>query len=58
MMMRMMITVVITIIIVIIIIIREVEYAVFTPLVFSTTVGIGKETTVAYKCLAELVAQK
>ena len=33
---------------------------IFTPLVFSTTVGLGKETTVhvAYKCLAELIAQK
>ena len=29
--------------------IREVEYAVFTPLVFSTTGGQGKETTIAYK---------
>ena len=38
--------------------IREVEYAVFTPLVFSTMDGMGKETTVAYKCLAELLAQK
>ena len=38
--------------------IREVEYAVFTPLVFSTTGGMGKETTVAYKRLAELIAQK
>ena len=28
--------------------IREVEYAVFTPFVFSTTGGMGKETTVAY----------
>ena len=44
----------------IIIIIKEIEYAVFTPLVFSTTVGLGKETTVhvAYKFLAELIAQK
>ena len=38
--------------------IREVKYAVFTPLVFSTPGGIGKETTVAYKRLAELLAQK
>ena len=38
--------------------IREVEYAVFTPLVFSTTGGMGKETTAAYKHLAELLAQK
>ena len=38
--------------------IREVEYHVFTPLVFSTMDGMGKETTVAYKRLAELLAQK
>ena len=38
--------------------IREVEYAVFTPLVFSTTGGMGKETAVAYKHLAELLAEK
>ena len=38
--------------------IREVEYFVSTPLVFSITDGMGKETTVAYKCLAELLAQK
>ena len=38
--------------------IREVEHAVLTPPVFSTTGDIGKETTVAYKRLAELIAQK
>ena len=38
--------------------IREVEYAVFTPPVFSTTGGQGKETTIAYKRLAELLATK
>ena len=38
--------------------IREVEYAVFTPLVFSTNGGQGKETTIAYKRLAELLATK
>jgi len=38
--------------------IREVEHAVFTPHVFSTTGGMGKETTVAYKRLAELLAQR
>ena len=38
--------------------IRKVKYAVFTPLMFSTTGGMGKETTVAFKCLAELLAQK
>ena len=36
----------------------QVEYAVFTPLVFSTTGGQGKETTIAYKRLAELFATK
>ena len=38
--------------------IREVSYAVFTPLMFSTTGGMEKKTTVAYKRLAELIAQK
>ena len=38
--------------------VREVKCAVFTPLVFSTTGGMGKERTVAYKHLAELIAQK
>ena len=38
--------------------IREVEHAVLTPLVSSTTGDIGKETAVAYKRLAELIAQK
>ena len=38
--------------------IREVEYAVFTPLVFSATGGQGKETTIAYIRLAELLATK
>ena len=37
---------------------RKVEYAVFSPLVFSSTGGMEKETTVAYKRLAELIAQK
>ena len=34
------------------------EYAVFTPLVFSATGGQGKETTIAYIRLAELLAMK
>ena len=38
--------------------IREVEYPVCTPLVFSTTGGMRKETTIAYKRLAELLAHK
>ena len=37
---------------------REVEYAVFTPRVSSAAGGMGKETTVAYKRLAELLAQR
>ena len=37
---------------------REVEYGVFTPIVFSTTGGMAKETTIAYKRLAELPAKK
>ena len=38
--------------------IREVEHASFTPLVFSTTGGLSKETTIAYRRLAELLATK
>ena len=38
--------------------IREVEYAVFTAPVFSTTGGQGKEITIAYKQLSELLATK
>ena len=38
--------------------IREVEHAVLTPLVSSITGDIGKETAVACKRLAELIAQK
>ena len=38
--------------------ILEVEYAVFIPRVFSTKGRIGKETTVEYKRLAELLAQR
>ena len=38
--------------------IREVEHASFTPLVFSTTKGLSKETTIAYRRLAELLATK
>ena len=36
--------------------IREVEYASFTPLIFPTTGGLAKETTVAYKRIAEMLA--
>ena len=38
--------------------IREVEHALFTPLVFSTTGGLSKENTKAYRRLAELLATK
>ena len=38
--------------------VREVEYVSFTPLVFSTSGGMGKETAIAYKHLAGLPAEK
>ena len=38
--------------------IREVENGSFTPLVFSTTGGASRETTVVFKRLAELLANK
>ena len=38
--------------------IREVENASFTPLVFSTAVGLSKETSIAYKRMAVLLATK
>ena len=38
--------------------IREVELGSFTPLVFSTSGGMSKSTTVAYKRLASLLANK
>ena len=38
--------------------IREVENASFTPLVFSTAVGLSKETSIAYKRMAVLLASK
>ena len=38
--------------------IREVQHASFTPLVFSTTGGLSKDTTIAYRRLAELLATK
>ena len=37
---------------------REVEYAAFTPLVFSPIGGMGEETTVAYRHLVELLGQR
>ena len=38
--------------------IREVERGVFTPLVFSTTGGMGREASTFYKRLADMIAQK
>ena len=38
--------------------IREVERDVFTPLVLSTTGGMGREATTFYKRLADMIAQK
>ena len=38
--------------------VREVEHDVFTPLVFSTTGGMGQEATTFYKRLADMTAQK
>ena len=38
--------------------VREVELASFTPLVFSTTGGMGREGNVFYKRLASLLADK
>lgn len=36
----------------------EVEHGVFTPLVFTTTGGMGREATTFYKRLADMIAQK
>ena len=38
--------------------VREVEHASFTPIVFATTGGMGKEATMFYKHLANLLANK
>ena len=38
--------------------IREIGHGMFTPLVLSTTGGIGREATTFYKCLADMIAQK
>jgi len=35
--------------------IRNVEFASFTPLVFSTFGGLGREATIFYSCLADLL---
>ena len=34
------------------------EYGSFTPLVFSTFGGLGREATVFYSCLADLISRK
>ena len=38
--------------------VREVEYASFTPLIFATTGGMGKEATIFYHRLADLLSHK
>ena len=38
--------------------IRQIEMASFTPLVFSTTGGMGREATAFYKRLADLISNK
>ena len=38
--------------------VHEVEHATFTPLVLSTTGGMGRATTTFYKRLASMVAEK
>ena len=38
--------------------VREVEHGSFTPLVFSSTGGMGKEATTCYKRIASLLALK
>ena len=38
--------------------VRSVEHGSFTPLVFSMFGGLGREETVFYSCLADLLSQK
>lgn len=38
--------------------VREIEHGTFTPLIFSTSGGLSKETTIAYKRMAEMLAVK
>ena len=38
--------------------VREVEHGSFSPLVFSTTGGMGTAATVVYKRLASLISEK
>ena len=36
----------------------DVEHTSFTPLVFTTRGGMGREATATYKCLASLIAER
>ena len=36
--------------------VRDIKHGAFTPLVFSSTGGMGCEATVFYRCLADLLA--
>ena len=36
--------------------VRDIEHGVFTPLVFTSTGSMGREATVFYRCLADLLA--
>ena len=38
--------------------VREIEHGVFTPLVFTSTGGMGREATTFYKRLADLLATR
>ena len=38
--------------------VREVEHGVFTPLVLSTTGGLGREATTFYKRFTDLITSK
>ena len=38
--------------------VRNIEHAVFTPLVLSTSGGMGREATTFYKRLADLLSNK
>ena len=38
--------------------IRNVEHGVFTPLILSTTGGMGREAETFYKCLADMISNK
>ena len=36
--------------------VRDIEHGIFTPLVLTSTGGMGHEATVFYRCLADLLA--